>query len=235
VSAETESRAEVAKLARVLGLGGPAALAHLLQVPARELCDYREAVTVLLFERDAELLRHAAEAAHLIPLRTLAVIGERALGPLVCARLTGLLEPERAAEVSEHMSVGFLARLAAELDPRRIIALLAAMPAERVLDVALAMAADGEHVAMGRFVAHLDEPTLAACVARLGDEDILRISFTLEGKERLVQVVEFAGLERTRRMLAAAESLGLQEEAGDLLDHLGARRRRELARALRAG
>jgi hypothetical protein len=60
------------------------------------------------------------------------------------------------------------------------------------------MAARDEHFAMGRFVAYLDDRTLEACIAELSDEDLLRIAFVLEGKERLGDVYEVVGLERTQ-------------------------------------
>jgi hypothetical protein len=228
VSAVTDSRSEVAKLARLLGLDGPDALAYLDRVPARELRDYRDAVIDLLYDYDRVTLQRAADAARLLPVRTLAKIGERALGPLICARLTGLLDPDRATDISGHFSIDFLAQVAAELDPRRAIEVVTSMAPDRLLGIALAMAAREEYVAMGRFVACLDDRTLAACVEELSDEDLLRIAFVLEGKERLGEVYEVVGLERTQRILDGAESMGLEEEALDLFDHLSASQREAL-------
>jgi len=226
MSAATESRAEATKLARLLGLDGPASLKYVHGVPASELRDYRAAVTELLHD-DQALLQRAADAARLLPAHTLATVGEHALGPLICARLTGLLDPGRAVDISGHFSIDFLAQLSAELDPRRAVDVVTSMPGERVVEIAVAMAAAGEHVAMGRFVAHLDDATLAGCVEELTDEDMLRIAFVLEGKERLDHVFELVGLKRTRRMLDGAESIGLSEEALDLRDHLAARQHKQ--------
>jgi hypothetical protein len=231
VSAATESRAEAVKLGRLLGLDGPESLAYVHQVPASELRDYRNAVTELLYDTDRALLQRVADAARLLPARTLATIGEHALGPLVCARITGLLDPKRAAEISRHFPIDFLAQVAAELDPRRAVDVVASTPPDRVLEIALAMAARAEHVAMGRFFAHLDDDALAGCIEELTDEDLLRVVFVLEGKDRLDGVFELVGLERTRRMLDGAESMGLGEEAVDLLGHLNARQRKELRRS----
>lgn len=233
MSAAGESRAEATKLARLLGLDGPESLAFAQQVPAPELRDYRDAVTELLYDDDRALLQRAADAARLLPAQTLAAIGERSLGSLICARLTGLLDSDRAVEIARHFSVDFLAQLAAELDPRRAVDVVTSMPPELVLKIAAAMVARGEHVPMGRFVAHLDDDTLAACIERLTDEDLLRIGFVLEGKERISQIFELLGRERSQRILDGAESMGLGEEALDLLDHLDPRQRKQLRR--RAG
>jgi hypothetical protein len=234
VSRYAETHAETAKLARVLGLAGPEPLAYLRRVPADELRDYREAVTGLLFEQDAELLRRAADAARLLPPRVIARIAERALGPMLCARVTGLLEPQLAAEVSRYLSIEFLAQLAAELDPRRCADVVVSTPGQRVLEIALAMARRGEHVAMGRFVAHLDGTTLAACVRQLTDEDLLRVSFVLEGKGRIAEIAAFAGPERICRMLGHADAMGLAEEARDLIEHLDVRSRERFIRRVRS-
>jgi len=213
VSRKSESRAETAKLARLLGVEDSQALTFLLPVPAPELRDYREAITDLLYDDDQELLQRTADAAHMLPARTLASIGESALGPLICARLTGLLDPHRAVEISNHFTIDFLAQLAAELDPRRAVEVVTAIAPDTLVAVSSAMAAKGEHVAMGRFVAYLDEATLGLCVAALSDEDLLRVAFVMEGEERLTSVFEMVGATRTKRILAAAHTNGLDEEA----------------------
>jgi hypothetical protein len=213
VSYESESRAETAKLARLLGVEDPGGLAFLLSVPAGELRAYREAVTDLLYDDDLELLQRGANAARLLPARTLAAVGESVVGPVICARLTGLLDPRRAIEISDHFTVGFLALLAAELDPRRAVELVTAIATDTVVAVSVAMAANGEHIAMGRFVAYLDEKALNLCIEALSDDDLLRVVFVMEGEERLPSVVEMVGAERIERILAAAPKSGLAEEA----------------------
>jgi len=130
-------------------------------------------------------------------------------------------------DISGHFSLDFLAQLSGELDPRRAVDIVTSMPGNRVVEIAVAMAAAGEHVAMGRFVAHLDDATLVGCIEELTDEDMLRIVFVLEGKERLDHVLELVGLERTQRMLDGAESIGLSEEALDLRDHLASRQHKQ--------
>ena len=217
-----ESRAEAAKLARLLRLDGPEALAFVYGVPAEELRRYREELTDLLFDGDRLTFQRLANAARLLPARTAARVAQRALGPLICARVTGLVEPSRAADIARSFSVEFLAQLAAELDPRRAIDVITAMPHDAVCDVAVAMAADGEHVAMGRFVAHLDRAALLDCIARLGDEDLLRVAFVLEDEDRLGALLELVGSERAAALFAHAAAFGPPGQAEDLLAHLAA-------------
>jgi hypothetical protein len=88
-----------------------------------------------------------------------------------------------------------------------------------VVAICAAMAASGEHVAMGRFVAYLDERTLGRCIEALGDEDLLRVAFVMEGEARLPAVLAMIG-GRTDRMLAAGRASGLLEEAEHVLTRL---------------
>ena len=222
MSRSSESHAETVKLARLLRVEDPQALAFLLPVPAPELRDYREAVTELLYDDDRELLARTADAARLLPARTLAAIGERALGPLICARLTSLLDPRRAVEISDHFTVDFLAQLAAELDPRRAAEVVSGISTDTVVAVSATMAANGEHIAMGRFVAYLDEAALSRCVEALSDEDLLRVVFVMEGEERVTAVFEMIGAERAAQMLAAAHASRLLEEAEHVVERLDA-------------
>jgi hypothetical protein len=228
VSAGPESRSEIAKLARLLGLSDPGSLAYLEGVPAPELRAYRDAVTNLLYDDDRELLGRAADASRLLPARTLAKIGESALGPLICAHLTGLIDAERAREIADHFSIAFLARLAAEMDPRRAVEVIAQTSPKRVLEIAQALARQGEHVAMGRFVAHLDDDTLAACLDRLSDEDVLRVAFVLEGERAHERIYALLGVVRMRDAVSGAGAAGLSEEAEYLLTHLSAAQRKQL-------
>ena len=225
MSRKSESRAETAKLTRLLGVEDSQAVAFLLAVPPPELRAYREAVTDLLYDDDQELLQRTADAARLLPARTLAAIGESALGPLICARLTGLLDPHRAVEISNHFEIGFLAQLAAELDPRRAVAVISAIATDTLVAVCTVMAANGEHVAMGRFVAHLDDDALSRCLEALSDEDLLRVAFVIEGEERLSSIFERLGAERTDRILATAKASGLAEEAKHITGRLNGLRR----------
>lgn len=214
------ARAEALKLARLLG-EPPAKLDYLEAADAADLAALREQVTDVLFEADRHRLKRIADAGRIVPVPVMATIGERAFGPLLCARLTGLLEPDRAAAVGRRLPPPFLARVAAELDPRRATAVITRMPVEQQAEVAALMAANGEAVAMGRFVAHLSDEALAACIDAIDEATLLRTGFVLEGKERLDQIVDLLPDERVVRLVDAVAAEGLWEEALDLLDHLG--------------
>ncbi len=69
-----ESRAEAAKLARLLALDDPEALAFVYDVSAEELRRYREELTDLLFDGDRPTFQRLANSARLLPARTSALV-----------------------------------------------------------------------------------------------------------------------------------------------------------------
>jgi hypothetical protein len=225
-----ERRAEIAKLERLLAVE-PSALEYLEAAEPDDIARYREEATDLLFDADVRLKR-MADASRLLPAPVLATIGQRTLGPLLCARLTGLLDPKRAIEIAEHLPAPFLAELGAEMDPRRATDVIARMAPERVAESASEMAVRGEHVAMGRFVAHLSDDALAKCVEQVSDADLLRIGLVLEGKDRLGQISALLPDERLASLARAAVDEDLWPELLNLAEHVPEDERCRLARVV---
>jgi hypothetical protein len=214
------ARAEVLKLARVLGTE-PDRLAYLEAAPPAALAELRQQVTDLLFDGESSGLRRIADAGRIVPVPVMASIGEHAFGPLLCARLTGLLDPDRAAAVGRRLPAPFLAAVAAELDPRRASDVIGRMPLETTVAVARILTQEGEWVAMGRFVAFLDGAALAACVEVMDDAALLRTAYVLEGKDRLDDLIGLLPDERLAAVIDVTAEEELWPETLDLLAHLG--------------
>ena len=94
--------AEIVKLARLLGTK-PAKIAYLREIDWQDIRDVREQASTAMFEGDRQQLQRVAAATRLVPSKITATIGERAFGPLLCARVSGLLEPSRAVDVAGHL------------------------------------------------------------------------------------------------------------------------------------
>lgn len=223
------TRAEILKLERLLAREH-GELAFLEPVSADDLRELRDRATDLLYDGDRQVLQRVAAAGRKLPIGLVATISRHAFGPLLCARATGLMEPDRAAEVAEHLPAEFMADIAQHLDPRRATAVIARIAAERVVQVAAELDARGEHVAMGRFVAHLSDEALVGCFGVLDDASVLRTAFVLEGKERLDRVVELLPEGRLEGVIRAAAGEDLWPEALDLVGHLAEERQVEVAR-----
>lgn len=219
---------EILKLARLVACD-PQELGYLRDVDPHDVRDLREQVTVVMFDGDRRMFQRVALAARLVPTRLVALIAQRAFGPLLCARVTGLLEPSRAVDVAARLPAPFLAELAVALDPRRASDVIARIPPEQVADVTTVLARRAEYVTMGSFVGHLSDAALRAAIAVLGDEELLRTAYFVESDGSLGALVAMLEPTRLEMVLAAATAADLWIEALDVLGRLGERQRGQLA------
>jgi hypothetical protein len=212
-----EVRAELLKLARLLGRA-PDEFAYLEALGVGELRELREQVTETLFDSHLGALNRLASASRLLPVGVVAQMGEKVFGALLSARITGLLDPDRAVEVAARLPDGFLADVAVELDPRRASAMIARMPAERIAAVTRELLTRGEFVTMGRFVGHLPDESLQAAVEVSGPDELLQVALVLENKDRLGHLVALIGPQRTAQILEAADRAELGPAAREILE-----------------
>lgn len=207
-----EARAEVLKLARVLG-ESPERLGFLESVPPGDVRALREQATDVLFEGGIGVLRRMAVASRLLPAAPLAKIAEKAFGPLLCARIAGLVDPERAVDIAARLPAPFLADVAAELDPRRARDVLAGIPTGTVGEVARELVRREDWITIGRFVGNVPEPAVRASLDVLDDAALLRVAFVLDDKSRAGDVLGLLPKSRYAGLLRAADEHGLWAEA----------------------
>lgn len=219
------SSAEILKLARVLDVE-PERLAYLARVDADDLQAFREQITDSLFDAHVAVLQRMALAARLLPAPVLAKIAEKVFGPLLCARIAGLVDVGRGVDVAKRLKPQFLAEVAADLDPRRASAIISRIPLDTVVAVATELARREDWITLGRFVGHLPDDTVRRCLAVIGDPGLLRIAFVLDDKRRVDPVIGLLPEGRLGRIITAA---GADEDlwapALDLLSHLRETRR----------
>src|SRR5262249_37453568 len=158
------------------------------------------------FSAHGPALGRLAAASKLLPVGLVASMGERTFGPILSARITGMLEPSRAVDVAAKLPVEFLADVAIELDPRRAIDVIAQIPPDRVAEITRELIRREESVTMGRFVGHLGPGAIAAAVGEMDDPSLLRVAFVLESKEGLEPLVETLPPDRLDGILDAASA-----------------------------
>jgi hypothetical protein len=214
-----DTRAEIVKLSRVLRVPEEE-LAYLERAAPADIRGLREQATDALFDGDRDRFYRLALASRLLPVALTAKIAHWALGPLLSARVTGLLDPNRAVDLAKRLPASFLADIAIDLDPRRARAVIELMPPELVAEVAHELAARGEEVTMGRFVGYLGDEAITASMERIDDGSVLRTAFLMEGKERLDHLIGLIPQQRLAGILRAAERDRLWPEALDLLSHM---------------
>jgi hypothetical protein len=225
-----QARAEILKLARILERD-PDQLAYLEVLSLEDLRSLRDRITEYLWSAHGGTLNRLAAASRLLPAAVSATISERAFGPLLSARMAGLIEPARAVDIAGRLSPEFLADVAVELDPRRASAVIAGISPRQIALVTRELLAREEYVTMGRFVGHLKDAAIVAAVDEMDDGELLRVAFVLEQKQRLDRLVELLPERRLATIVQAASDEGLWVEALDLLDNLGVQRRDELVAA----
>jgi hypothetical protein len=227
VRSPLDSDVEILKLARLVG-GEPRDLGYLRHADAQDIRDLREQVTVTMFDADRQMLQRVSAATRLIPAKLAALIGERAFGPLLCARVTGLLEPSRAVDIAAKLPIAFLTDLAIQLDPRRASRVIAEIPPSQIAEITKLLDAREEHVVMGGFVGHLSEAALRAAIAVVSDEALLRIAYVVESKGSLGALVATLPSERLESIIVTAAERELWLEALDVLGHVSEVQRGEL-------
>lgn len=228
MSAALQTRAELEKLARALGLDGPETLDDLAGLLPEDVRALRHAVTDMLLEADLHHFTKVASFAKAIPVKLAAKLAEDALGPLLAARVAGLVDIAFASDITKRMSAGFLADVAVELDPRQAHEVIARLPAELIATAAAELDERGEHIAMSMFVGHLSDDALAAVLDVLSADALLRVGFLLEAPERLDQVVDLLPDACLAEMAELAAAEDRFHELDGITAHLSARRRRRV-------
>lgn len=197
------TRAELIKLARVLGTE-PARLAFLGTFGHLELRELTDRISAALFDEHRAALRRLADASRLLPATLVAKMSELVFGPVLSARVAGLMPTDRAIEVARKLKTKFLADVTIQLDPRSAAQLLARMPQQIVVDVARLLLERGEFVTMGRFVDDLPDAAIRAVIDNVPDDAALvRIAGYVEQRERLIELIEMISPEQLQRSIAA--------------------------------
>lgn len=217
-----DEMAETTKLSRLLEVDEER-LAYLAPLGAEGLRDLRERVSATLYDDTRPMLERVASSSKLLPNGLVATLGERVFGAMLCARIAGLLAPERGAAVAMKMPEPFLADVSKELDPRSAREVLALLPTERIVAVAALLLERGDHLTMGRFVDCLSLETLKAVIDDTEDDGaLLRIAFFIETKSKISDLVGLLSPERVRAVVAYAGSGGgdLWVEALAIMSHM---------------
>jgi hypothetical protein len=214
-----DARAEILKLARLLGTE-PERLDYLERVDPEELRRLREQVTDVLFSANLGLLQRMATASRLLPGTVLARIAERTFGPLLCARIAGLVDVARGVDVAKRLSPAFLADVAVELDPRRASQIITRIPAPTVVAVARELVEREDWITIGRFVGHLPDGTVAESLEVIHDAALLQIAFVLDNKARVDDMLALLPERRLDGVLGTAAEHDLWPAALDLLAYV---------------
>ena len=213
------AQAEILKLARVLG-DGPQRFTYLERVDPLDLQLLREQITDVLFDADLAALQRMATASKLLPSPMLAKIAERVFGPLLCARLAGVMDASRSIDVAKRLTPAFLADVSVQLDPRRSSKIIAGIPVRTVAAVAAELTRREDWITIGRFVGHIPDATMAASIEVIPNAAFLQVAFVLDDKSRVGRIVGLLPQRRFEGLMKTAAEHDLWSLMLDLLNHL---------------
>jgi hypothetical protein len=191
----TPHEAEILKLARALG-APPERFDYLRQVPLADLRRFREQTTAVLFDAHLGVLQRMAVASRLVPSALLARMAERAFGPLLSARIAGLVDVSHGVDIARRLSPGFLADVATELDPRRAFGILTGLPEPLVVAVAEELARREDWLTIARFVDHLPDSVIGSSLEFVPDDALVQIAALLDEPARMASVLTLLPADR---------------------------------------
>ena len=221
--------AEILKLARVLAVE-PEDLACLRHLDVHTVRELREQVRGAMAEADRQTLQRVAVATRMLPVKLAAAMAERGFGPRLAARLTTVLEPERAVDIATRLPTAFLADLVGELDPRHTRSLIAKFPPDHIARVAKELAEREEYVTMGALLGPLPARALRAVLEVVDDEALLHAAYVGECKDSIGELLMLLPRARLASIMrTATEDPELHPEALDVLSHVSGRQRDEVA------
>jgi len=228
---DTATRAELEKLARILGTDTET-VQFLAPIDATDLRTLREGVTDAMFARFRDSFRSFARLSGIMPMAISARIAQHVLGPTLAARIAGEMPPDKAIELSARLPDSFLADTCLQLDPHRADAIIAGFPIDRAVILTRVLLARNETIVMGHFVDVLPTETLLAAADAIEDEaDLLHISFFVEDNDQLDRVVAHLTPERRRGLIRAAAARDQWPEIITTLQRISPGSRAALARS----
>ncbi len=220
------------KLARVLEVE-PAEVDFLAHLPVERLRELRWEVSDGLSASDARRLNGVVAASRLVPVGLAAAIGERWFGPVLCARLVGLVDPKRGGQYARHLSVDFMADITARTDPRVVGDLVPELSLRAMQRIATTLLERDDHVTLSHFVGHLPAEVVVGILGAIDDNAaVVRIARYVEDMAHLDPVVALLSDERVVALVAAVDADDLWVDGLHLFSHLGEAQISRIARTI---
>ncbi|MFT4286418.1 hypothetical protein [Nocardioides sp.] len=213
------SRIEITKLAQELRVP-ETELSFLTDSSPERLRELRAWISSAMFARNEQRVLLLASLSRLLPTGVTAKIAKLALGPMLSARVAGVLDPREASRLAGHLDPEFLARLAVSLDPKRVEPIIGALDDDLVIDVGRRLLDAGEHLVLGRFVSVVDVEVAMGVVETATDDALLRVALFTEEPEALDAIVARLPDHRLAGVIRAAAEADAYDAAVTLLTSL---------------
>ncbi len=212
---------QIARIARLLAID-PSQVRGLDDVPEPQLRHLHDQISEAYFGPGRDQFARVAGLSKVLPGSIAGKLAERFLPPQLAARAAELLEPARARDLVGRVSVGYLADLAVALDPTRSRPVMAAVPPERIAEVAAEMFRRGEYEAMAELAGAVPAKGLFAALAVAAAHDLLELVPLLDWDEVIEQVVDATPTPQLDGVLAEIAGARRWSIGNCLIDRLSA-------------
>ncbi|MGH8492308.1 MAG: hypothetical protein ACRERR_04290 [Moraxellaceae bacterium] len=197
-------QAERVKLARLLHTS-PESLGYLDGLDLSTLQTLRFSCRRFLLEEHRGLFRRVATAIRLLPAPLVAMLAERVLGPLLCARVADQLDTPRVMQLVRHLTPEFVASVAVYIETDQARELATTLPLSDVLNISRILVERGEYSLMGDLVGNLPLSLIEAMLRNIRDgEALLRIAFFVENTQRLSDILDVLPPHQVMSVIRAA-------------------------------
>jgi hypothetical protein len=216
MSAPSGVSRQIARIARLLGVA-PDQVTGLDGLTEPELRALHDQISAALFADARARFARVAGLSKTLPAPVAGKLAERFLPPVLAARVTELLEPARARDLVDRVSIRYLGDISIALDPVRSREVVAAIPAARIGEVAGELFRRGEHAVMAEFVGTIGLEGLTATVRAARPRDLLTLVPLVEWSENLEHVFRHLPEAQVRAInaeLAPDELAALNELTG---------------------
>lgn len=213
------THAEIVKIAHLLQID-PADLDYLAQCDSETLVDLRLQLIDLFYGDENSNLKRFAKLGNLLPSSVIAGLTREAVGPLLAARIAGFVDPKQAASVVAKLPIDFVLEIALAIDPRRVGPVVGRLDNDFVQELAIELMRREEYVVMGQFIGFAPEEILRAAFDFASDDALLQTAFVAEDKDRISTALAPQSDERITSIIKTAVKQDLWPEAMDLFTQL---------------
>ncbi len=219
MSARLPRSPQIGRIARLLNVD-PQEIRGLDDLNDRQLRELHDMISEAYFGPGRDRFARVAGLAKVLPAALAGKLAERFLPPQLAARAAEQLDPARAHDLVERVSIGYLADLAVELDPTRSKPVIQAIPADRVADVAAEIFRRGEYAAAAEIAGAVRLDGLFAALAVARAHDLIELVPLLVWTDEIETVVDDTPAAQLDGILDEIAFADRWDDGSYLVDHL---------------
>lgn len=198
-------------------------------IPEADLRALHDQIADSYFAAGRASFARVAGLSKALPTVVAGKLAQRFLPPHLAAQVTVMLEPAKARDLVDKVSVPYLAELSLSLDPTRSKPVVQAIPARRIAEVSAELFRRNEHAAVAEFAGSVTLDGLRAALGAASGHDMLEVAPMLVSNDNLETALAELSPEQVDAILAAMIDDELWVEGDYLIDRLPPVGRRTVA------